>query len=108
MHQPTVIYPNTHHFANRRQVVSGMGWLIRHASLIDRIEVVKNEYKTVDRDHDVVISAYCFDGKMFTSEFNSVSILWQWLQRPSLLGIKLMWLGQGIEIKKGVKMPELA
>ena len=108
MSNAKVIYPNTHFFANRHQPVRGTGWLVRHAAIIDRIEVIKNEYKTPERDHDAVLSAYTTDGKYFTCDYNNIYVLWNWLQRPSLLGIKLMWLGQGMEVKKGSKMPEQA
>lgn len=105
MNQPTVIYPLTHHFAGRHQTVRGGNWLVRHASQIDRIEVIRNEFKAPGRDHDVVITAYCCDGKFYTSDWNNLEVLWNWLQRPSLLGIRLMWCGQPLVITKGLKMP---
>ena len=81
--QPFVYRPDGSHTRVRT-----LGWLLRHASDVERITCLAE----AGRYWDVTMIAYLKDGRSFTCMWADRKVCRAWLKRPRFKGKPLYWL----------------
>lgn len=79
------------------RTVKNLGWLLRHAGDVVRIDVSAHLPGDVAMDGDgwaCVLRAQLADGRYYRTPWQSRYLCRQWLQRPSFRGVPLRWLGE--------------
>jgi hypothetical protein len=92
-----VLRPN-----GQRRNVTNLGWLLRHASDVSRIQ-----FFPVDRDgaygghYDLLVVAETEDGAEYHTLFADKTIARRWFKRPSLRHAEQVWSEEAIKIDPG-------
>lgn len=69
--------------------VKNLGWLLRHAGLVERITVAASA--TPDEEGHLLMVAWLNDGRRFSCHWASEIVCEQWLKRPSLQHASVSW-----------------
>lgn len=78
-----VIHPN-----EKTTLVKNLGWLLRQQKLVRLIEILTPVPSPYDEAGLVVRFT---DGTIYVTLWASSSMLWDWLDRPSLRGVPVVW-----------------
>ena len=85
----TVVYPD-----GRVRTVRNLGWLLRHASEVRAITFgVKRDGDSPAWHGRYVMVAELEDGTVYGTPFADQRVAAQWLSRPSLYQVPLLWFG---------------
>lgn len=87
----TVITPD-----GRRTPVKNLGWLLRHAADVERIEFTTDApHGTFWTAENYILTATLRDGTRYVTPFASAEVFRQWVQRPSLAHVDVAY-GPGV------------
>lgn len=88
---PTVERPG-----GSKKEVKNLGWLLANWKLVSRITVKKHSPTFPHTDALLVVDMD--DGRIFTCDFASSSLLLRFLHRPVFMGKDIIWFGQFLTI----------
>ena len=86
---PTVERPG-----GSKKEVKNLGWLLANWKLVSRITVKKHSPTFPHTDALLVVDMD--DGRIFTCDFASSSLLLRFLHRPVFIGMTIHWFGQSL------------